>query len=244
MGRVIGKLDCLPGKCIGVAALWQADSNKVPAPDRYLLIPAVVSALKEDGSFELLAPVGDYFLGGQLRTTPGPLFGAPRIGDRLYLIQQQDETGYRVQVIAEQIIDIGPQKDFWTFAGQTQSPQMGISGRVIDLQQQPVAGLLVFAFADPGTSSTPLAVSTRTEKDGRFLLPLATAGPVYLRARKNYRGGQPQAEDYVGISVDGKSEAVAVKTGQLISGIEVLVRKLPSVLKGKNAPDTARPQFN
>lgn len=244
MGKVVGKFDCSPGECTGVAALWLADNNKVPAPDRYQLVPAVVSALQEDGSFELLAPAGDYFIGGQLRTSPGPLFGAPRLGDRIYLIGKQDESGHRVQVVAEQVVDIGLQKDFWVFNGLTQQPDMGISGRVVDLQRQPVEGLLVFAFADPGTSTTPLAISSRTGKDGRFQLPLVEAGPVYLRARKNYRGGQPQAEDYVGVSVDGKSTAVIVKDGQLVTGIEVQVRKLPGILTGKNAPDSARPQFN
>lgn len=244
MGRVIGKINCSPGECTGLAALWMAGDHKVPAPDRYQLVPAVVSALQEDGSFELLAPVGEYFIGGQLRTTPGPLFGAPRVGDRIYLVGQQDEVGYRVQVEAEQVVDIGLQKDFWIFNGLTQQPDMGISGQVINLQRQPVEGLLVFAFADPGTSTTPLAISSRTGKDGRFQLPLAEPGEVYLRARKNYRGGQPQAEDYVGVSIDGKSTAVIVKKGQLVSGIEVQVRKLPGVLTGKNAPDNARPQFN
>ena len=244
MGSVTGQIDCQPGNCTGLAALWLADGNKVPAPDRYVLIPAVVSALEEDGSFELSAPPGNYFVGGQLRTTPGSAFGAPRIGDRIYLISPQDEKGYRVTVAAEQTIDIGLQKKYWVFAGQAEKPQLGISGRVLDLDQQPVAGMLVFAFADPGATTTPLAVSARTDTDGRFLLPLAKPASIYLRARKNYRGGQPQAEDYVSVSAGGMPQAIPVKAGQLIPDVQVLVRKLPSVLELKNAPDTARPKLN
>ncbi len=244
MGRVIGKIDCQPDQCAGLAALWSAEENKIPAPDRYVLIPAVVSALEADGSFELLAPPGDYFIGGQLRTTPGPLFGAPRIGDRVYLISPQDKKGYRVTVTLDQPLDIGLQTQFWTFAGLAEKPQMGISGRVLDLDQKPVAGLLVFAFADPGATNTPLAVSARTGADGNFLLPLVEPGSVYLRARKNYRGGQPEAEDYVGVSAGGGAQAISITAGQMIREVKVLVRKLPSVLEMKNAPDTARPKLN
>jgi len=244
MGKVVGKLACTTGECTGVVALWSAENGKVPAPDRYLLVPTAVSALYEDGSFELRAPVGEYFIGGQLRKTPGPLFGAPRIGDQIFMIQKKDETGYRVNVTLNQVLDIGLQRDSWAFAGMNQKSDMGISGRVLDQQGKPVAGLLVFAFADSGTNTTPLAISSRSEEDGRFYLPMAAAGEVFLRARQNYQGGQPQAEDYVGVPAADNAAGVIVKKGQMVSGVEVLVRKLPSILSGENAPGTARPQLN
>jgi len=244
MGTVVGKLGCSAEDCVGLAALWSAEDGEVPAPDRYLLVPAAVSELEPDGSFELKAPAGEYFIGGQLRNTPGPLFGAPRIGDQIYMIQEQDETGYRVQVVLEEVLDIGLQEEFWTFSGMNQQSETGISGRVLDDQGQPVMGLLVFAFADPGTNTTPLAISSRSGEDGHFHLPMVAEGQVYLRARKNYQGGQPQAEDYVGVPNDDNPAGVNVKKGQVVSGVEVIVRKLPSLLTGENAPKTARPQFN
>lgn len=244
LGRVTGRIDCQATECRGVAALWSAAENIVPAPDKHVLVPAVVSALNADGSFELIAPVGDYYVGAQVRNTPGPLFGSPRLGDQVYLIREQDETGYRVTVTANQITDIGLHTKFWNFSGLTETPKMGVTGQVLDLDQQPVAGLLVFAFADPGTSTTPLAISARTGADGRFVLPLARPGQVYLRARKNYRGGQPQAEDYVGVTAGKISQPVIVEQDRLTTDVRVMVRKLPSVLEGKNAPNNARPQFN
>jgi hypothetical protein len=244
-GRVRGRIDCQSSSdCLGVAALWSANGKIVPAPDRHLLIPVVVSALDTDGSFELIAPVGDYYVGAQLRKTPGPLFGSPRLGDRIYLIREQDDTGYRVRVAKDKVTDIGLHSDAWTFAGLTKLPKMGISGQVVDADNRPVAGLLVFAFADPGAATSPLAASWRTGEDGRFVLPLVKPGLVYVRGRKNYRGGQPEADDYVGAAVDNAPQAVTVEPGRMTTGVKVLVRKLPSVLRGKNAPDTARPKFD
>jgi len=243
-GFVTGRIDCqAAADCLGVAALWRADEKIVPAPDRYLLTPAVVSALDADGSFELIAPIGDYYVGAQLRETPGPLFGAPRVDDRIYLMKEQDDVGYRVTVAAGQTTDTGLHAIAWTFRGMTEFPQMGISGQVLDVDKQPVAGLLVFAFADSGAATSPLAVSSRTGADGSFVLPLATPGAVYLRARKNYRGGQPQADGYVGVSAGIRLQPVTVERDQVIDNVRVFVRKLPSVLVGKNAPDTARPKF-
>lgn len=243
-GRVTGRIDCQAAvDCLGVAALWRAAERIVPAPDRYLLTPVVVSALDADGSFELIAPVGDYYAGAQLRKTLGPLFGAPRVGDRIYLMRERDDVGYRVTVVADKTTDIGLHASAWTFRGLTDLPQMGILGQVLDVDKQPVAGLLVFAFADPGTATTPLAVSSRTGADGYFVLPLATPGAVYLRARKNYRGGQPQADGYVGVSAGIGLQPVTVERDQVIDKVRVFVRKLPSVLVGKNAPKTARRKF-
>jgi len=244
-GRVTGRIDCrAEAECIGLAALWRADENIVPAPDRYVLIPVVVSALQAEGAFELIAPPGEYFLGAQLRKSPGLLFGAPRIGDQVFLIKPQDEEGYRVTVAKDQIVDVGQHSESWRFVGVTPTPTMGVTGQVLDLERQPVEGLLVFAFADPGATTTPLAVSVRTGADGRFVLPMAKSGPVFLRARKNHRGGQPQAEEYVGVTAVNAPRPIVVKSARLTTEIQILVRKLPSVLEGKNAPDTARPQFN
>lgn len=242
-GRVTGRIDCQATDCNGVAALWSAADNIVPAVDRYVLTPAVVTALETDGSFELVAPVGDYYVGAQLRKTSGPLFGAPRVGDHLYLMKPQDEIGYRIAVTSEQVTDIGRHSASWTYAGITKSPQMGISGQVVDADQRPVSGLLVFAFADAAATKTPLAVSSRSGVDGSFILPLATPGAVYLRARKNYRGGQPEAGDYTGMTTGQGMQPVVVEAGKLLTAVKVYVRKLPSVLQRKNAPNTARPDL-
>ncbi|NOY13823.1 MAG: carboxypeptidase regulatory-like domain-containing protein [Deltaproteobacteria bacterium] len=242
LGRVTGRIDCQSvAGCPGVAALWPADKKIVPAPDRYVLVPALMSALQPDGSFELIAPVGEYYIGVQLRKTPGPLFGSPRVGDQIYLMQKQDETGYRVTVKKDQVTDIGLHSKAWTFAGLTTLPEMGVRGQVIDINKHPVAGLLVFAFADPGARTTPLAVSSRTGKDGSFVLPLATSGAVYLRARKNYRGGKPELNDYIG-AAENAPQPVVVAPGRLTTEVIISVRKLSSVLRRKNAPGPTSPK--
>lgn len=245
VGRVKGQVDCSKfTDCLGLVALWSAAGENVPAPDRYVLIPAAVNALEADGRFEVVVPVGEYYAGAQLRNSPGALFGAPRVGDYIYLIKEQDTIGYKVTVKKGEVIDIGTHSDFWVFSTMDAAPKMGVSGRVLDSQQQPVAGLLVFAFGDPGATTNPVAVSSRSGEDGGFVLPLTRPGRVFLRARKNYRGGQPQAEDYITAANGSRAQPVIIESAKMVHEVKVYVRKLPSVLEMKNAPNTARPKID
>jgi len=244
LGRVTGRVDCQnhPG-CPGIAVLWKKDSAAIPDPRRFTLPPGIVSPLQADGVFALAAPPGDYYVGAFLRKSPGPMMGPPRIGDLIFLTPNPAGEPQKVRVVAEQTADAGIHGDAWIFAGLTDPAQTGIAGQILDTTDQPVSGLLVFAFADAELSAEPVAVSTRSDEEGHFHLPLAKPGTLYLRARKNYRGGQPNPGEYVGVFGGAVPRPLLIAAEQLIAGLRIKVRKIPEIMQLKNAPATSRPQL-
>ncbi len=245
LGRAHGRIDCQANQtCTGVAVLWPADEEQIPDPRKYTVIPVSVSPLQGDGSFELAAPAGDYFVGAILRNTPGPAMGPPRPGDLVFMTPDLDGRAVRVSLAAEQTTEVGVHADGWVFQGLNEQIAMGVSGQLVDLEGQPVPGLLVFAFADREMTNSPLAVSSRSDAAGRFVLPLAKPATVYLRARKSYRGGRPEPGDHVGVFGGSNGEPLMIEAGRVIEGLKIQVRKIPDIMQMRNAPSSARPRID
>jgi hypothetical protein len=245
MGQASGQIVCPPEQaCSGIAVLWPADEERIPDPRKYTVIPASVSPLKEDGRFDLAAPVGDYFVGAILRNTPGPLMGPPRPGDQVFMTPDLAGTAVRVSLTAEQTSEVGVHAEGWVFQGLNEQISMGVRGQLLGLDGQPVPGLLVFAFADQEMSRVPLAVSARSDAGGRFVLPLAKPGKVYLRVRKTYRGGRPEPGDHVGVFGGNLGAPLLIEEGRVIEGLKIQVRKIPDIMQMRNAPASARPRID
>lgn len=245
LGHVTGRIEChKTSDCSGIAVLWKKEPGVVPDPRRFTLPPAVVVPLQADGSFELEAPPGDYYVGAFLRKSSGPLMGPPRAGDLIYLTPDPAGEALEVTLAAGKTAATGNHREAWSFQGMTDPAETGISGQILDVNSQPVAGLLVFAFADADLSSSPQGVSTRSDTDGRFILPLPKPGSIYLRARKTYQGGQPQPGDYVGVFGGGAPKALSVSEGQRIGNIRIQVLKIPDQMKKRNASGTSRPKIH
>lgn len=244
LGRVVGRIDCQGvSGCPGIAVLWPADDERIPDPRRFTLVPVSVTPLEADGVFSLSAPAGDYFVGAILRRTTGGMMGPPRVGDMVYMTPDRAGNAVRVQVPAGGTVDVGRQGDPWVFGGMETSADMGVSGIIIDESGVPVPGLLVFAFADPEVTKAPLAVSARSDELGHFVLPLASPGKVYLRARRAYRGGRPEPGDLIGVFGGDKPRPLLISAGRLITGMKIVVRKVPDSMKLKNPPVSARPRI-
>jgi hypothetical protein len=64
-----------------------------------------------------------------------------------------------------------------------------------------------------------------------------------LRARKSYRGGQPNPGDYVGVFGGAVPRPLPVADKQFIKGLRINVLQIPELMKRKNAPNTTRPQI-
>ncbi len=244
-GRVTGRIDCQGlADCRGIAVLWEYDPEAVPDPRRYTLIPGSVSPLQSDGVFDLTAPPGDYYVGAFLRKSPGPLMGPPRPGDLVYLTPNPAGEAQRVRVVAGQVADAGIHSEAWEYKGLTDPAPTRVSGYLVDTQGDPVPGLLVFAFADPEVSTSPLAVSQRSDAQGRFEIPLAKPGTIFMRARKSLRGGRPEPGDYVGVFGGTVPQPLRIAENQHIEGMKILVRRIPDLMQMRNAPATARPRLN
>lgn len=69
------------------------------------------------------------------------------------------------------------------YRGMTTEGDLVISGRVTDTRGSPFPGLLVFGFTDAGMSQRPLAVSQRTDADGRYWLRLNHPSQLHLMVR-------------------------------------------------------------
>lgn len=227
-GRVTGSLVLPSGlECRGVASLWPGDGGRVPDPRRYLIIPFSAVPLSSSCAFELAAPPGDYYVGALLRATPGPEIGPPRAGDLVFMTPDPDGKSLRVEIVAGEGIDVGRQDRFWTYAGMEELRPPGVMGRVRDAEGRPVAGVLVFAFADPELTREPLAVSSRTGADGRYALRLDHPGGIYLRVKDEYRGGAPLAGGHVGVYGGAEPAMVDVGADQLVSGLDIEVFQVP-----------------
>jgi len=242
MGRVTGSLVLPAGReCRGVASLWPGDEGRVPDPRRYLIIPFSAVPLSASCTFELAAPPGDYYLGALVRATPGPEIGPPRAGDLVFMTPDPDGKSLRLELVAGKRIDVGRQDRFWAYAGMEELRPPAVTGRVRDIEGRPVAGVLVFAFADPELTRKPLAVSARTGVDGRYALSLDQPGGIYLRVKDDYRGGAPLDGGHVGVYGGAVPIRVAVGMKALVGDLDIEVLRVPAGRTGKRDPASPRP---
>jgi hypothetical protein len=242
-GRVTGSLALPAGlECRGVASIWPGNGGRVPDPRRYLIIPFSAVPLSPTCEFELAAPAGDYYLGALVRATPGPEIGPPREGDLVFMTPDPDDKSLRVELAAGKRIDVGRQDRFWVYAGMEELRPPGVTGRVHDAEGQPVAEVLVFAFADPELTREPLAVSARTGADGRYALRLDHPGGIYLRVKDDYRGGAPLDGGHVGVYGGAEPVRVEVEAAALVEGLDIEVFRIPAGRTGKRDPATPRPE--
>lgn len=225
----------------GVVSLWDADQIPMPDPRRYILIPSQAGALEADGRFLLRAPAGRYYLGAVLRQTPGPQLGPPRVGDRVFMTPDAQGEALVVELAADGRVDVGRQGGGWVYQGFSEEAVTGIAGKIVDAEGQPVKDMLVFAFLDPEMSGQPLAVSSRTGSDGKYLLRLPGGGEVYLRVRDNYGGGAPIAGGVMGVYGNATPRPVAVVGGKVLSGIDIRTLMIPATRTGEKGPSGGNP---
>lgn len=103
--------------------------------------------------------------------------------------------------------------------------QTSISGKVVDTEGAPVAGIRVLLYGDPLMLSRPLYVSQPSAADGSFILSFPHGGSYFLAAR-NVLGGPPVPGQLYGRYLGSRDGSVAVRTGQKLSGIELLVEQM------------------
>ena len=169
--------------------------------------------------------------------------GPPRGGDLIFLTPNPAGEAQRVTLQSGELVDTGSHEKSWVYAGLTDPSSTAVSGRVVDVDGQPLSGLLVFAFADREVSAVPLTVSERTDANGEFFLPLSKPGTVYLRTRQSYRGGRPEPGDYVGVFGGSVPAPLRLAEGVTISGMKIVAIKVPDLMKMRNSPNTTRPQI-
>lgn len=214
----------------GIAALWPAAGGRSPDPKRYVLIPVANSPLQEEGKFEISAAPGHYFLGAIVRIGEGPWQGPPRVGDRVFMSPDSQGNSKEVTIIADTILETGRHTDSWVFDSlNTEECHPRISGTLWDNEGNPVVNLLVFAFNDPELTNEPLAVSTPSDKNGRYTLCLDRASEVYLRAREHIGIRRPQDGGKMGVYGGDKPVPVQVSETQSPTAIDIQIIDIPNL---------------
>jgi len=103
--------------------------------------------------------------------------------------------------------------------------ETSISGKVVNGEGQPVAGIRVLLYNDPMMLNRPLYVSQPSAADGSFVLSFPNGGTYFLAARDTL-GGPPVPGQLYGRYLGSRDGSVRLKAGQKMSGIELLVEQM------------------
>jgi hypothetical protein len=190
---------------------------------RYWRVPDEVVRIGTNGEFNVSLETGIYYLGAIQRQS-GEEIGPLREGD-LYLPLPGENIVRQYRVKADSAIDAGTITGALTFSRANVKTAKGISaieGKIVDGDGKPVANALVFAFLSPSMTGRPLFISERTGSDGRYQLRVDEGGSYYLKIRSAYGGGSMQTGEISGSYGKVEPEAVEVKTGAIVRGIDIV----------------------
>ncbi len=224
----------------GQIMFYDYSSGPSPVPSKYERTPDVSKTVDAEGRFKVEIPEGRYYIGA-IKRLSGDRLGPPQEGD--YIFRSLDEKGKpkEYEVKAGKVLDVG------TFTGAFQITDKelaerrvttALKGGIVNQEWQPVADAVVIAFTDPYLGKKPLFASNKSDKDGKYVLPL-TEGTYYLRVRNSFAAGPPEPGQIVGYYGEGTPTPVPVKDCEIIEGIDFQV----VVFHGRGpAPSPAKAQ--
>jgi len=100
-----------------------------------------------------------------------------------------------------------------------------ISGRIVDAQGQPVAGVRAVIYDRPQMLDRPLYVSQPTGNDGRYVISLPQGGEYFVAAR-NTLGGAPAPGDLYGTYNRDPEHRLQVESGSVHDDIDMVVEEM------------------
>lgn len=114
--------------------------------------------------------------------------------------------------------------DFLTIDKSEDGESYGIKGKVTDGKGEPVADVYVIAYKT-GDASTPTREAeniTRTDKEGKYFIPLQADGYFGLVVRDTL-GAAPGTNDLAGLYNEDPWKGINFKTGELIENINITI---------------------
>jgi len=108
---------------------------------------------------------------------------------------------------------------------------LSISGRVVDVNDEPVAGARIYAYGD----GQPDKRDIQTDKDGQFVIDQVCAGRMRLSVNANIPG---QTRMYGNVETEGGATDVTITVSPRGSS-QRYIPKQPKSLVGKSLPDLA-----
>jgi len=177
----------------------------------------------EEGRFRLAVAPGRYYLLARKRNAGAP-FGPLEAGDLFGFypgnpVEVKDGRSTHVVIELVEVPEKAPAADA-VIGGTTH-----ISGRVLDEEGRPVAGVRVLLYMDPAMIRQPALVSRVTGADGRYDLSFPKGGRYFLVAR-DMLGGPPSAGQLYGPYQGAPGGMVQVETGAAIEGVDIVVHRL------------------
>jgi len=181
-----------------------------------------------DGRFRIPLPAGEFWLAAR-KHLDGSRLGEPKPGDLTGQLAANP-----VQLASGQNLDLGyfPVRvvDSERYRQRQHEGKFAVSdtaltGRAVDDDGAPVAGIYVFAYLDSRMVGKPTYISAPSGADGSYRLNLGRGGAYYLGARSAY-GGPLEPGEWVG-TYDARAEhRVDVKTGEVLELGTLKVREV------------------
>ncbi len=223
-GTVTGIIGIKSGGPMMNGTIFFVDEKSGPPPSatRYWRVPTHAFRINEQAQFTAVLPEGTYFVGAIERKS-GETLGPPQEGDYFFISLDKKGNPKKLTVWKGSTIDLGMVVEAVPFRRETLEKKgiTSIQGTIRDDSGKPREGIAVFAFTSPTMLGRPLFVSERSDKNGRYALRLADGGKYYLRARVNYGGGPPSADELMGVYKGGRP--VVVTKGQTRKGADIMV---------------------
>ncbi len=182
----------------------------------------------EKGRFTLNLAPGSYWLAARKRSD-GSRAGDPQAGDLNAEYPQNPvllEGGEQRQLLdwsLQPVTDAAKQRRL--AKGKFAQTSTWLSGRVVDEDRSPVAGIYLFAYRDNRMIGKPNFISMPTAEDGRFRIYLDKGGEFFIGARSTF-GGPLEPGEWVGTYDDRPDHGVDVKPGQATDLGDILVREV------------------
>lgn len=224
-GTISGKVMISDGVPMsdGSLFIFNEASGAPPSFDRYWRVPDEIATIDKDGKFNVLLSAGRYYLGAIKRKTAdeaGPL----QDGD-LFLPFYADGAPIAYPVTRGSSTNLGVVTGVKPFSKAILKTGEGITailGIVTDSHGKPLENVMVLAFNNASMLGRPLFISEMTGKDGRYMLRLYEGGDYYLKIRSSYGGGAMKAGEIMGNYGADKPAPVAVKSGAVTKGIDIV----------------------
>ncbi len=211
----------------GMVFFFNAASGPPPSRQKYWRIPDSMANTDANGKFSAELRPGKYYLGAKKGASLKDI-GPPRDGDLFYASEDEKGAPHAHVVETDKRTDIGVVSGATPFRRDLVKFGDGITaveGVIIDPENKPVAGALVFAFITPTMVGRPLFTSEKTGEDGRYILRVYEGGEYYLKVRSEYGGGPPVPGEFIGLYGDSVPAGVKVRTGEIVRDINIKIKK-------------------
>jgi hypothetical protein len=229
-GSLTGKVMITDGVPMakGVVFVFNSATGPAPSSDRYWRVPDEIVKTDAEGRFDAKLANGTYFIGAIQRKS-GEDIGPPQEGD-LFLPFHGDGSPKAYVISNGSVTNVGIITGAVPFKKSSIKISGGITaieGKVTDASGNPVQHAFVFGFLTPAMVGKPLFISERTGTDGRFLLRVHQGGDYFLKIRNTYGGGAMKAGEIMGSYGQEGPMAIRVKTGEIITGINIAGIRFP-----------------